>query len=58
MENKKLSDLLSKIGNQMDRLTFKSIFKYFAPRINVYLIKTGTNRDLAEDLTQEIMTII
>ena len=42
----------------MDRLTFKSIFKYFAPRINVYLIKTGTNRDLAEDLTQEIMTII
>ena len=58
MENKELSNLLSKIGNQKDRLAFKSIFEYFAPRINAYLIKTGSNKDLAEDLTQEVMTVI
>ena len=58
MENKELSNLLSKIGNQKDRLAFKSIFEYFAPRINAYLIKTGSNKDFAEDLTQEVMTVI
>jgi len=58
MENKELSYLLSKIGKQKDRLAFKSIFEYFAPRINAYLIKTGSNKELAEDLTQDVMTII
>ena len=58
MENKELSNLLSKIGNQKDRLAFKSIFEYFAPRINAYLIKTGSKKDFAEDLTQEVMTVI
>tara|TARA_B100001175_G_C19243586_1_gene511213 strand:+ start:90 stop:626 length:537 start_codon:yes stop_codon:yes gene_type:complete len=58
MKNLELKDLLFKIGAHKDRLAFKSLFKYFAPKINAYLIKTGTNQDLAEDLTQEIMTTI
>ncbi|MDC0226614.1 sigma-70 family RNA polymerase sigma factor [Alphaproteobacteria bacterium] len=58
MENIKLVDLIYKIVKSEDRLAFKEIFNYFAPRIMGYLVSSGMNKEIAEELTQEILTTV
>ena len=55
MENDKLKDLIFNIGKKRDKRDFSLIFDYFAPRVMGYLIASGTEKDLAEDITQEVL---
>jgi RNA polymerase sigma-70 factor, ECF subfamily len=38
-----------------DRSAFASLFDYFAPRLNSYLLRLGLERMAAEEITQEVM---
>ena len=58
MENDKLKDLIFKVGKKRDKQAFSLIFDYFAPRIMGYLIGCGTEKEIAEDITQEVLTIV
>ncbi|MDW4500107.1 sigma-70 family RNA polymerase sigma factor [Sulfitobacter sp. D35] len=41
-----------------DRAAFAELFGHFAPRVKGFLIKSGTNADVAEDCTQDVMATV
>ena len=58
MENSELNNLMDKIRDSRDELAFSKIFDYLAPKINGYFIKNGLQKELSEELTQEVMSTI
>ena len=58
MNNLELSDLIYKIGKNRDKSAFKDIFDFFAPRVIGYLIKSGSQKEIAEEITQEVLSAI
>jgi RNA polymerase sigma-70 factor (ECF subfamily) len=58
MNNTKLCSLIFKIGSEQDKSAFNDIFDYFAPRIIGYLIGSGSKKEVAEEITQETLSII
>jgi len=58
MDNKKAVDLLKRIAKDRDETAFSEIFDYIAPKINAYYIKHNLSSDLAEELTQEVLSTI
>jgi RNA polymerase sigma-70 factor (ECF subfamily) len=53
-----LASLVEAIAAKADRAAFAALFKHFAPKIKGYLIKIGTDRGQAEELTQEVMLTV
>ena len=58
MNNFELGELVYKIGVKGDKLAFKRIFNYFAPRIIGYLVGTNSNKEFAEEVAQEVLTTV
>ena len=58
MDNKKAVDLISKIATDKDEKAFSELFDYIAPKINAYYIKHKLSSELAEELTQEVLSTI
>ena len=58
MKDVELSDLIFKIANYQDKKAFNDIFHYFAPKIMGYIVGTGSKKEMAEEITQEVMTTI
>ena len=58
MDNKKAVDLLKRIAKDRDETAFSEIFDYIAPKINAYYIKHNLSSELAEELTQEVLSTI
>ena len=58
MKNTDLKILINKIALSKDKASFVSIFDYFAPRILGYLISTGTKKEIAEELAQEVLSTV
>ena len=58
MDNKKAVDLVKRIAKDRDETAFSEIFDYIAPKINAYYIKHNLSSELAEELTQEVMSTI
>ena len=58
MNNIELKQLIFKIANSRDKMAFAGIFDYFAPRIMSYIISSGFNKEIAEELTQEVLTTV
>ncbi|MEZ5729252.1 MAG: sigma-70 family RNA polymerase sigma factor [Burkholderiaceae bacterium] len=46
------------VGESGDRRAFAALFRHFAPRIKAYLMRSGSNEALAEELTQETMVTL
>ena len=46
------------IRDDKDRKAFAEIFGHFAPRVKGFLMKSGANPELAEDVTQEVMATL
>lgn len=51
-----LNTKLAHVGRSRDKQAFAFIFKWFAPKIIAYGIKTFTNEAVAKELLQECMT--
>ena len=58
MDNKKAVDLIIRIAKDRDETAFSEIFDYIAPKINAYYIKNNLSSELAEELTQEVLSTI
>ena len=58
MDNKKAVDLVKRIAKDRDETAFSEIFDYIAPKINAYYIKHNLSSELAEDLTQDVLSTI
>ena len=58
MENKRAVDLISRIAREKDEKAFSEVFDYIAPKINAYYIQQKLSRELAEELTQEVLSTI
>lgn len=58
MNNLDLKELIFKIAKSQDRISFNRIFEYFSPRIMGYLISSGTNRAISEEITQEVLSTV
>jgi RNA polymerase sigma-70 factor (ECF subfamily) len=50
--------LLEAIAARADKAAFAALFRHFAPKIKGYLVKIGTDRGQAEELTQEVMLTV
>ena len=49
---------LVNIAKSQDIESFKKIFDYFSPRLKSFLMKSGADEAIAEEIIQETMTII
>ena len=58
MNNNELQALIYHIGNEQSRVAFNNIFDFFAPRIIGYLVGSGTQKEVAEEITQEVLTTV
>ena len=58
MDNNHLKDLIIKIANKQDRDAFVLIFDYFAPRLMGYLVRSGSNKEFSEEITQEVLSTV
>ena len=58
MNNEDLKKLIYQIGNKQDKVAFSDIFYFFAPKIVGYLIATGSKQDIAEEITQEVLSVV
>ena len=58
MDNKKAVDLVKRIAKDRDEAAFSEIFDYIAPKINAYYLKHKLKSELAEELTQEVLSTI
>ena len=58
LDREALADLVEAVASRADRAAFAALFKHFAPKLKGYLIKIGTDRGQAEELTQEVMLTV
>ena len=58
MQNDKLKNWIFKIASSQDKSAFNDIFDYFAPRLMGYLIGSGSKKEIAEEITQEVLSLV
>ena len=58
MDNKKILNLIKKIAEDRDEGAFSEIFDFIAPKINGFYIKNNLSNEVAEELTQEVLSTI
>ena len=51
-------EALAKVAESQDISSFKKIFDYFSPRLKSFLMRSGADEVIAEEIIQETMTII
>jgi RNA polymerase sigma factor (sigma-70 family) len=50
--------LMAAVAQERDREAFTRLFDHYVPRIEAYLIRLGSDRGMAEELSQDVMTIL
>ena len=58
MNNSEITNLMAKVANKRDQLAFSDLFDFLAPKINSFYLQNGLIAENAEELTQEVMSII
>lgn len=53
-----LAALVEAIAAKADRAAFVTLFRHFGPKVKGYLVKIGTDRAQAEELTQEVLLTV
>ena len=53
-----LTALLLAVARDQDRKSFARLFAYFAPRVKSFLVRSGLQGALAEEVTQETMILV
>jgi RNA polymerase sigma-70 factor (ECF subfamily) len=54
----RFATLAARVASERDRSAFAELYDHFAPRILGYLLRLGTDRGAAEELTQEVMVVL
>lgn len=50
--------LAARVASARDRAAFVTLYDHFAPRLIGWLMRTGSERGVAEELTQEVMSTL
>ncbi|SDZ03407.1 RNA polymerase sigma-70 factor, ECF subfamily [Jannaschia faecimaris] len=50
--------LLVAVGAERDTDAFEALFRYYAPRVKAYLMRTGLTAAMAEDCMQDVMVTL
>lgn len=50
--------LLARIARDKDRDAFRELYVFFGPRVKALMLKAGADRELAEDITQDVMLTV
>lgn len=50
--------LAARVARERDRAAFETLFDHFAPRVNGYLQRLGMEAAQAEDIAQEVMSVL
>ena len=58
MDKSELSKLMLKIKDHRDEMAFSSLFDFIAPKLKAYYIQNGLLSDSAEELTQEVLSLV
>ena len=58
MNKSELKDLMVKITVNRDEIAFSNLFDFLAPKIKAYYLQNGLISENAEELTQEVMSVI
>ena len=58
MNKYELSKIMVKIAKERDEIAFSNLFDFLAPKINAYYLQNGLPEDSAEELTQEVLSIV
>ncbi len=58
MNKSELTNIMIKITEDRDEMAFSDLFDFIAPKINTYFLQNGLTSDNAEELTQEVMSVI
>ena len=58
MKIERLKKLIYEIANNRDKVAFNEIFDHFAPRVLGYLIGSGTSKEIAEEITQDVLSTL
>lgn len=53
-----MTGLLAAVAEKRDRQSFERLFDYFAPRLNGYLLKLGSDPATAEEIIQDVMVTL
>jgi RNA polymerase sigma-70 factor (ECF subfamily) len=53
-----MTALMLAVRDMRDEAAFAALFGHFAPRVKAFLIRSGTNRGLAEECTQDVMATV
>jgi RNA polymerase sigma-70 factor (ECF subfamily) len=56
--NEELQHWIDAIAAKADKQAFAALFKHFAPRVKGFLMRSGSNEALAEELAQETMVAV
>ena len=57
--NKKVwAELIKKVETLKDTSAFEELFNHFAPRVKAFLMKSGADRQMAEECSQEVMATV
>ena len=57
-DRERLADLVVAIAQRGDRDAFSELFDHFAPRLNAYLMRLGSDSALAEEIAQDAMVTL
>ena len=58
MDKSELSKLMFKIRKDRDQTAFSHLFDFIAPKIKAYYVQNSLSNEIAEELTQEVMSLI
>ena len=58
MDKTELSKLMAKIKDDRDEMAFSNLFDFFAPKLKGYFLQNSLSSDNAEELVQEVMSLI
>lgn len=56
--NEELQDWIAAVASTADKQAFAALFRHFAPRVKGFLMRSGSNEALAEELAQETMVAV
>ena len=58
MDKNELSKLMIRVRDYRDELAFSDLFDFIAPKIKSYYIQNNVSSEIAEELTQEVLSIV
>lgn len=56
--NEQLNEWMQAVASRADRPAFAALFRHFAPRLKGFLVRSGSDDALAEELVQETMVAL